>query len=82
MGGKGLRVNVDKTKVLMSGLGLDVLQKSSKDPCGMCLKGVLTNSIFCGIYSVGSTRDAEVSLVFGHLIPALVVNSIRDRPGH
>ena len=45
---KGLRVNMGKTKVLMSGLGLSVLQKSSKDPCGVCLKGVGTNFIFCG----------------------------------
>ena len=46
--GKGLRVNMGKTKVLISLLGLDVLQKSGKDPCGMCLNGVGTNSIFCG----------------------------------
>ena len=32
MEGKGLRVNVGKTKVLMSRPGLDVLQKSGKDP--------------------------------------------------
>ena len=34
---KGLQVNKCKTKVLISGLGLDVLQKSGKDPCGMWL---------------------------------------------
>ena len=48
MEGKGLRVNMGKTKDLISGLGLDVLQKSGKDPCGVCVKGVGTNSIFCG----------------------------------
>ena len=37
-----------KTKVLISGPGLDMLQKSGKDPCGICLKGIGTNSIFCG----------------------------------
>ena len=31
MEGKGLRVNTGKTKVLISGLGLDMLQKSVKD---------------------------------------------------
>ena len=46
MEGKGLRINMGKTKVLIS--GLDVFQKSGKDACGMCLKGVGTNSIFCG----------------------------------
>ena len=47
MEGKGLRVNMGKTKVLISGPGLDALQKSGKDPCGMRLKGIGTNSIFC-----------------------------------
>ena len=46
MKGKGLRVNIGKTKVVIS--GLDMLQKSVKDPCGVCLKGVSTNSSFCG----------------------------------
>ena len=45
---KGLRVNMGKTKVLISGPNLDVLQKSGKYPCAVCLKGVGTNSIFCG----------------------------------
>ena len=44
---KGLPVNMGKTKVLISGPGLDVLQKSRKDPWDVCLKGVGTNSIFC-----------------------------------
>ena len=48
MEGKGLRVNMGKTKVLISGPRLDVLQKSGKDICGVCLKGVRANSIFCG----------------------------------
>ena len=47
--GKGLRVNMGKSKVLISGPWLNVLQKSGKDPCCMCLKGVSTNSIFCGV---------------------------------
>ena len=46
--GKGLRVNMGKTKVLISGLGLDVLQNSRKDPFGVCFKGIGTNCIFCG----------------------------------
>ena len=48
MEGKGLRVNTGKTNVLISGLGLDVLQKSGKDPCDVYLKGIYTNTIFCG----------------------------------
>ena len=45
---KGLLVNMGKTKVLISELGLDVFQKSDKDICTVCLKGVCTNSIFPG----------------------------------
>ena len=41
---KGLRVNMGKTNVLVYGPGLDMLQKSGKDPHGVCLKG---NSFFC-----------------------------------
>ena len=48
MEGKGLGVDMGKTRVLMSGPGLDVLQKSGKDPCGVCLKSVGANSIFFG----------------------------------
>ena len=47
MEGQGLRINMGKTKVLIAGVGLNVLQKSGKDPFGMCLKGIRTNSILC-----------------------------------
>ena len=48
MEGEGRRVNMGKTKVLLSGHGLDVLQMFVKDPCGVCLKGVGTHCISCG----------------------------------
>ena len=44
---KGLRVNVNKTKVLCSGRDLDVLVDTGKWPCGVCRRGVGRNSIFC-----------------------------------
>ena len=44
---KGLRVNVDKTKVMISGRNLNTLKKSGKFPCGVCFSGVGSNSIFC-----------------------------------
>ena len=37
---KGLRVNIGKTKIMESGINLDVLKKSGKYPCGVCLTGV------------------------------------------
>ena len=45
---KGLRVNMGKTKIMASGMNLDLLKKSGKDPCGVCQTGVGSNSIFCG----------------------------------
>ena len=45
---KGLQVNMGKTKIIVSGMNLDRLKKSGKDPCGVCEKGVGSNAIFCG----------------------------------
>ncbi len=44
---KGLRVNMKKTKILVSGVGLDVLKDSGKFPCAVCRSGVGNNSILC-----------------------------------
>ena len=44
---KGLKVNVAKTKVLISGWGLNTIKESGNYPCGVCLKGVGVNSIYC-----------------------------------
>ena len=47
---KGLRVNMGKTKIMESGINLDVLKKSGKYPCGVCQSGVgSSNAIFCGV---------------------------------
>ena len=45
---KGMRVNMEKTKTIVSGINLDLPEKSGKDSCGVCLTGVGSNSIFCG----------------------------------
>ena len=44
---KGLRVNSGKTKIIICGMGLDLLQSSGEFPCGVCRTGVGSNSIFC-----------------------------------
>ncbi|XP_068686740.1 uncharacterized protein [Montipora foliosa] len=44
---KGLRVNMSKTKILMSGPNLYSLCDSEKFPCAIYRKGVGSNSIFC-----------------------------------
>ena len=42
---KGMRANVRKTKVMISGAG--EVEKTGKYPCGVCSKGVGANSITC-----------------------------------
>ena len=44
---KGLRVNAGKTKVMICGTGLDLLQSSGAYPCAVCRTGVGNNSIYC-----------------------------------
>ena len=44
---KGLRVNARKTKIMIYGMGLDLLQSSGEFPCAVCRTGVGSNSIFC-----------------------------------
>ena len=43
---KGLRVNAGKTKIMICGTELDLLQ-SSEFPCAVCCTGVGSNSICC-----------------------------------
>ena len=43
---KGLRLNIKKTKVMVSGLKDEVL-KSKVDPCAKCGKRVVANSVMC-----------------------------------
>ena len=44
---KGLRVNIKKTKFMVSGPGLDLLRDSGAFPCAVCRSGVGVNSIQC-----------------------------------
>ena len=44
---KGLRVNAGKTKIMICGAGLDLLQSSGEFPCAVCRTGVGSNSIYC-----------------------------------
>ena len=44
---KGMRVNVNKTKLMVSGQRQKPLQKAAKWPCGVCGRGVGSNSIQC-----------------------------------
>ena len=44
---KGFRVNAGKTKVMICGTGLDLLQSSGEYPCSVCCTEVGNNSIYC-----------------------------------
>ena len=44
---KGLRVHAGKTKIMICGTGLDLLQSSGEFPCAVCRNGVGSNSILC-----------------------------------
>ena len=47
---KGMRVNMNKTKVMKSGERQKVRQKAVRWPCGVCSKGVGSNSLQCTSY--------------------------------
>ena len=47
---KRLKVNIEKTKVMVSGRHLHKLQTSGKYPCAVYRKGVGKNSIFYSGY--------------------------------
>jgi len=44
---KGMRVNMNKTKVMISGERQKVRQKAVRWPCRVCSKGVGSNSLQC-----------------------------------
>ena len=44
---KDVRVNMRKTKIMISGVELQTLRDSGKYPCSVCRKGVGSNSIYC-----------------------------------
>ena len=47
MEAKGVRVNLGKTKIMVSGVNLQTLKDSGKYACSVCRKDVGSNSIYC-----------------------------------
>ena len=43
---KGLRINIRKTKMMVSGAEGEVV-RSRVDPCGICGKRVMSNAVWC-----------------------------------
>ena len=44
---KGLKVNAGKTKIMICGMGLDLLQSSGEFLYAVCCTGIGSNSVFC-----------------------------------
>ena len=44
---RGVRVNMNKTKVMISGERQKPMQKAARWPCGVCGRGVGSNSLQC-----------------------------------
>jgi len=45
-----MRVNMNKTKVMISGEPQKIMQNAARWPCGVCGRGVGNNSIQCTSY--------------------------------
>ena len=55
---KGLTVNTGKTKIMICGTGLDLLQSSGKFLCTVCRTGVAATASSAMAASTGCTRNA------------------------
>ena len=81
----GMRVNMNKTKVMISGERQMVRQKAVKWPCGVCSKGVGSNSIQCSscqkwVDSVVSVeRHSERVLVLKMVLGTVTTTTVYDR---
>ena len=62
------------------GRGSNVLQNSGKDPCGVCLKNLSTNPIFCGGWSCWINK--KYTGISSTLMPALGSNVVLDSLDH
>jgi len=52
-----MRVNMNKTKVMISGERQKPVQKAARWPCGVCGRGVGSNSIRVGLKTADRTAD-------------------------
>merc|ERR1712121_463041 len=77
---KGLRVNMSKTKFMVSGRNLGVLHDSGKHPCAVCRKGVRENSILCTKCDLWVHAKCP-GLVRVKLIPDYTCPRCRNAPG-
>ena len=55
---KGLRVNAGKTKIMICGTGLDLLQSSGEFPCAVCCTEWAVTASSAKAVSTGCIRSA------------------------
>ena len=60
MEAKGLRVNMEKTKIMICGKNLHSLKDSGKHPCGVCRKGAVVIQSSAIDVNLGYTRNVVV----------------------
>jgi len=62
---KGMRVSMNKTKVMISGERQKVRQKAVSWPCGVCSKGVGSNSLQCTSCAFSACALSALTLLVG-----------------
>ena len=60
VGNRGMRVNMNKTKVMISGKRQKVIKKAVRWSCGVCSRGIGNNSIQCTSFRCRYTGNVEV----------------------
>ena len=57
---EGLKVNMVKTKVMVSKIGQVTVNPSSKiDPCGICCGKTMLNAVLCKSLEIGYMEDVQ-----------------------
>merc|ERR1712030_295356 len=82
MENKGLRVNMKKTKFMVSCTGLDVLKDSGKHPCAVCRSGTRSPAILCSQCKFWVHGNKKCSGITGRLNedPTYVCRRCRGDP--
>ena len=80
MENRGLRVNIKKKKLMISGTGLNMLRDSGALPCAVCRSGVGANSISCSqcklwVHKKCSNILAYVKYVTSGAVPFLATGA-------
>ena len=79
MQSKGMKVNVNNTKVMIGGESHKGLQNTRRWPCGVCGRGVGRNSIRCTVRN-GCTRSVTQCYTLIKVRDSVVYQGCTDQP--